>query len=213
MPKNLLDPFHINAASTTPSNTHIFNIKAQVFKPKGPRLPTLSFGTAKCLDTSSINPALLEITKSKGGKVQMEDVSLIQSPSFTPVSPTQVKIEINEVSISLPPPSFQDVLLEEQINRIATEIRDTATTISFCFTRGQTFSNTEVGRGLAHLYLVLDSVYGNKARQEEEDPLAGATWLEDDPAWADDDKKAKSDNEWNPATEPPQGDKEHPPSQ
>jgi hypothetical protein len=105
MPKDLLDPFHIDATGTTPSNTHIFNIKAQVFKLKGPRLPTLSFGTAECLNTSSIDPALLKITKSKGGKVQMEDVSLIQSPLFTPVSPTQVKIEINEVSISSPPPS------------------------------------------------------------------------------------------------------------
>jgi hypothetical protein len=104
-PKDLPDLFHIDAASTTPGNTHIFNIKAQVFKPKGPRLPTLNFGTAKCLNTSSINPALLKITKSKGGKVQMEDASLVQSPPFTPVSPAQVKIEIDEVSISSPPPS------------------------------------------------------------------------------------------------------------
>jgi hypothetical protein len=121
-PKDLPDPFHINAASTTPSNTHIFDIKAQVFKPKGPRLLTLSFGTTKCLDTSSINPALLKITKSKGGKVQMEDASLIQSPLFTPVSPAQVKIEIDKVSVSLPPPSSQDVSLEEQINKTDAEI-------------------------------------------------------------------------------------------
>jgi hypothetical protein len=52
----------------------------------------------------------------------MEDVSLVQSPPFTPVSPAQVKIEIDEVSISSPPPSSQDVSLEEQINRTATEI-------------------------------------------------------------------------------------------
>jgi hypothetical protein len=193
-PKDLPDPFHIDSAGTTPSNTHIFDIKAQVFKPKGPRLPTLSFGTTKYLDTFSINPALLEITKSKGGKVQLEDASLVQSPLFTPVSPAQVKIKIDEVSISSPPPSFQNVSLEEQINETATEIRDAATTISSCFARGQTFSNTEVGQGLTHLYSVLDSIYGNKASQEEEDPLAGAIWLEDDPAWADDDKKAKSDN-------------------
>jgi hypothetical protein len=105
VPKDLPDPFHINAAGTTPGNIHIFNIKAQVFKPKGPRLPTLSFGTAKHLNTSSIDPTLLKITKSKGGKVQMEDVSLVQSPPFTPVSPAQVKIKIDKVSISSPPPS------------------------------------------------------------------------------------------------------------
>ena len=74
----------------------------------------------------------------------MEDTSLVQSPPFTPVSPAQVKIKIDKVSISSPS-SSQDVLLEEQINKTATEIRDTTTTISSCFTRGQTFSNTEVG--------------------------------------------------------------------
>jgi hypothetical protein len=121
-PKDLPDLFYIDATGTTPGNTHIFDIKAQVFKPKGPRLPTLSFGTAKCLDTSSINPALLGITKSKGGKVQMEDVSLVQSPPFTPVSLAQVKIEIDKVFISSPPPSSRDVALEEQINKTATEI-------------------------------------------------------------------------------------------
>jgi hypothetical protein len=77
VPKDLLDLFHIDATGTTPGNTHIFDIKAQVFKPKGLRLPTLSFGTAECLNTSSIDPALLKITKSKGGKVQMEDASLV----------------------------------------------------------------------------------------------------------------------------------------
>jgi hypothetical protein len=121
-PKDLPDPFHINAAGTTPGNTHIFNIKAQVFKPKGLRLLTLNFSTTKCLDTSSIDPTLLEITKLKGGKVQMEDMSLVQSPLFTPVSHAQVKIKIDEVSISSPPPSSRDVSLEEQINKTATEI-------------------------------------------------------------------------------------------
>jgi hypothetical protein len=48
-------------------------------------------------------------------------MSLIQSPPFTPVSSTQVKIEIDEVSISSPP-SSQDISLEEQINKTATEI-------------------------------------------------------------------------------------------
>jgi hypothetical protein len=61
--------------------------------------------------------------------------------------------------------------------------------------------------------LVLNSIYSNKASQEEENPLTGAIWSEDDPAWADDNEKAKSDDKWNPVTEPPQGDKEHPPFQ
>jgi hypothetical protein len=104
-PQDLLNLLHIDAAGTTAGTSHIFNIKAQEFKPKGPRLLTLKFGTTKCLDTSSIDPTLLDITKSKGGKVQMEDTSLVQSPPFTPVSPAQVKIKINEVTISSPPPS------------------------------------------------------------------------------------------------------------
>jgi hypothetical protein len=104
-PQDLPEPQHIDAAGATFCNLHIFDIKAQIFKPKGLRLPTLNFGTAECLDIS-INPALLDITKSKGGKVQMEDASLVQSPPFTPVFSAQVKIEIDEVSIFLPPPSF-----------------------------------------------------------------------------------------------------------
>jgi hypothetical protein len=122
VPQDLLDPLRIDATGTTAGNLHIFNIKAQEFKPKGPRLPLLKFGTTECLDTSSINPALLNITKSKGGKVQMEDMSLIQSPPFTPVSPAQVKIKINVVSIFSPPPSSQDISLKEQINKTAAEI-------------------------------------------------------------------------------------------
>jgi hypothetical protein len=121
-PPPILSMLHPRTCQIHSSNTHIFDIKAQVFKPKGPRLLTLNFGTAEHLDTSSIDPALLKITKSKGGKVQMEDASLVQSPLFTPVSPTQVKIEIDKLSISSPPPSSGDVSLEEQINKTATEI-------------------------------------------------------------------------------------------
>jgi hypothetical protein len=86
IPQDLPDLLHIDATSTTTHDTHIFSIKAQEFKPKDLHLP-LKFGTTECLDTSSIDPFLLSITKSKGGKVQVEDMSLIQSPPFSPMSP------------------------------------------------------------------------------------------------------------------------------
>jgi hypothetical protein len=76
-PQDLPEPQHINAARATSHNSHIFDIKVQVFKPKGLRLLTLNFGTTERLDISSIDPALLDITKPKGGKVQIEDASLI----------------------------------------------------------------------------------------------------------------------------------------